>query len=224
MFLRALLISITCHMLILGYVLSTATPAIMRAHQEEPPATMQVVMISLPPPENKIEQPVHAPETIKPQRSVNNDSHSATPVQKEEGEGTANQHSEALKSRAAAAEKADKTPVRINPYAHFEQRVTRAFAKTQSSAGVGKVQLDELPRYSGPDITSMQQSTGVMQVLAGDKVTGNYLLRQDGRCFVMDASSPMAQADMPAGEVICPHLKQRKQAAFDAAMSKWLQD
>tara|TARA_Y100000588_G_scaffold394041_1_gene512481 strand:+ start:4718 stop:5332 length:615 start_codon:yes stop_codon:yes gene_type:complete len=204
-------------MLILGYVLSTATPAVMRAHQQEPPATMQVVMIRLPPPENKNQQPVHAPETIKPQRS-------ATLAQKEEGEGKANQHGEALRNRAAAAEKADKTLVKINPYAHFEQRVTRAFAKTQSSAGVGKVQLDELPRYSGPDITSVQQSTGAMQVLAGDKVTGNYLLRQDGRCFVMDASSPMAQADMPAGEVICPHLKQRKQAAFDAAMSKWLQD
>ena len=87
---------------------------------------------------------------------------------------------------------------------------------------VGKVQLDT-SRYSGPDITSVQQSTGAMQVLAGDKVTGNYLLRQDGRCFVMDASYRWHKR-------ICPQVKSfarisnKEQAAFDAAMSKWLRD
>jgi len=51
--------------------------------------------------------------------------------------------------------------------------------------------------------------------------TGN-IFKQDGKCYVEVFGSQMSKLGMPSGTVPCPGEKSVNEAAYEAAMNKWL--
>ncbi|MEO2281485.1 hypothetical protein [Pseudoalteromonas pernae] len=224
MFFRTILISLLLHLIVLWLLLRTPTPAVMHT-MDVAQKNLKVVMITLPTPQPvAADTPRSEVEIIEPEVNV-------PELQNESGEKSSlaqvgeRQSSPKPLSNLATEPQDQALPASqiksIDIYTNLEQRVASAYAQSQVQVGQYKA-LDQLPHNTATVPKDVLYNSQQMKVLAGDVVSGNYRFEQNGRCFVMLASSPMSDSDMPAGEVPCADAKGKKQAALNAAMDKWL--
>ncbi|WP_462156855.1 hypothetical protein [Pseudoalteromonas sp. GB56] len=222
MFFRTILISLLLHLVVLWLLLRTPTPAVMnKVDVKSKP--LKVVMIT----HAKLQPKVNAAPPSEVEVETVMSMVNSPELQQKSPSAHAGERQSAKKSLGAVVSelKAPDLPASqpkvLDVYTNLEQRIASAYA--QSQAQIGQYQrLDQLPENLPSVPTSTVNSTKGMTVLEGNVVTGNYRFEQNGRCFVMQDSSPMSDSDMPAGEVPCVSNKRKKQAALKAAMDKWL--
>lgn len=109
-----------------------------------------------------------------------------------------------------------KTFKKLNPYSGLNSIISQehnAFVDSKSAIS-GKLHTG---RITVPKEHQKKFKSEVLVQSATSKI-----FKQDGKCFIEVFGSQMSKLGMPSGQVPCPGEKSANEAAYAAAMDKWL--
>ena len=109
-----------------------------------------------------------------------------------------------------------KTFKKLNPYSGLSNIISHEHTRFVES----KARVSGKPQIARVTVPKEHKKQLTSEVLV-QSATGN-IFKQDGKCYVEVFGSQMSKLGMPSGTVPCPGEKSANEAAYAAAMNKWL--
>jgi len=158
--------------------------------------------------QDKTEKEIVENKDLKPDNAIKNKVSQV--VNKEKPNQIMNQKAEESKSNKVKIFK------KLNPYSGLNNIISQEHTRFINS----KSSMSSRPQIGRITVPKTHQKNIKSEELV--RSSRGAIFKQDGKCYVEVFGSQMSKLGMPSGTVPCPGEKSTNEAAYAAAMNKWL--